>query len=173
MTDADVIAFYAAIVATYAAFVATLVLFWDVLKWFRQKGRLKISASICKNRGTYTESANTGEWGELLRVDVANFGGQDVTITGIGLSTVRPTLFPLKTSPKMRFFPNNDQTPMPHTLSPSMTMEWLFDSAILLDARAIKNLYARDSLHRTWKIPGKEIRHMKNVIKIQKQKKTQ
>ena len=155
-------------IAIYAATITTLGLIWNVIQWYKQRGKLKVRAAICKNKGAYTEEAEPKEWGNLLRVDVVNSGKTSLTLTEIGLKTGRPKPWCFwRRRLQARLLPSVNQISFPYTLEPTKTASWLLESKSVLNLRAVKKFFIKDSHRKEWHASGSQVRLMRKIIKIE------
>lgn len=155
-------------IAIYAAVIATLGLIWNVIQWYKQRGKLKVRAVICRNKGSYTEEIEPKQWGDLLRVDVVNSGKENLTLSEIILRTARPKpLYFWQRLPQARMIPPVNQTPLPYTLEPTKTAYWLLDNASLLKFRTMKAFFVKDSYGREWCVSKKQIKRIRKIIQFE------
>lgn len=155
----------------YAAIIATFGLIWNFIQWYKQHGRLKVSAAICRDlEGAYTEEVEPKQWGDLLRIDIVNSGKADITLTEIGLKTGRPKPWCLwQRRPQARLPPSANQLVLPHTLAPTKTAYCLLESAPLLNLRTVKNFFVKDSHGKEWHASGSQVKFMRKIITLEKQ----
>lgn len=158
-------------IAIYAAVIATLGLIWNIIQWYKQRGKLKVSAAICKDKGSYTEEVELKQWGDVLRVDVVNSGKANITLTEIGFKTARSKpLYFWKALPQGRIPPSGNQIQLPHTLEPTKPVYWLLGNIdLLLNLRTMKKFFVKDSHGKEWYISKSQMKKIRKIIKFSKE----
>jgi hypothetical protein len=141
---------------------------WGVHVWVRSKGSLIVTASLVVDRGRYTETANPGEHSRLLRIVATNKGKEPVTIIALGGMTAKPKWHQIFKS-RPHFQLDGVAPPLPHTLSPTLSAQWLHNVPVFEQFRLVHAIYVRDSFGKLWCAPRKDARQINSVLSVMRQ----
>ncbi len=130
------------IAAWWGAIVATIVLVWNVLRFVRLKGRLKVEA-------IYRVDSRQPHLPPVIGVHVTNVGSKPVMVQGVAVQRKKGF------DPSHYFFPCD----IPKMLARGKSFEEVLDRTGWLPLNT-KRIYVWDSTGAHWHMPRKELRRL-------------